>query len=465
MIAATTKWTVLVRVLVLAGCLAMLCSAALFNGYPLIYPDSLSYLEQGVWAWRQWTGEGTYEWFTTRSFAYVFTVLPFYQGLSLWLLVVAQAGATLFLLRVVYRLTLPGRSDGVFALIVAGLCATTCMAWYAGAVMPDFLAPLLVLCIYLLCFGWDRMGHATRAAVALVGGLAIACHTSHLLLAVGLAGSCLLMLRIAQGRWTPALRIAARPAVVILLAVVVTLVSNRAVIGRWSVTGNHPAFLLARSIADGPGRLYILDHRDDPSLAIARFADRLPRTTDGFLWEPDSIYQTADRQTLDRIKQQELRVVLHAALARPLLQFKASARQFVRQLSMFGPWAFDRNPYILDNAQRVLPDAGAGFFDSRQYRNTLPEQRLFRITRVTVTLAALVAVVLLLLRRRLLLLGATIIIGVVLNAAITGILSEAVDRYQARIVWLIPLLAALAFLNACDPIRLDEKERPASEAG
>jgi hypothetical protein len=241
------------RVLVLGGCLMMLCSMALFNGYPLIYPDSLSYLEQGKWAWLEWTIGGEYDWVLTRSFVYVFGVLPFHTVLSLWLLVAAQAAATLFLLRVVFRLTLRQRGDLAFALIVAGLCATTCISWYVSAVMPDFLAPLLVLCIYLMCFGWHHLGRAERVAVAVLGLLAIACHTSHLLLAAGLILSCFVMLRFVHGGWSPALRISARPALVFLLATLATIASNRAVIGRWSLTGNHPPFLLGRSIVDGPG--------------------------------------------------------------------------------------------------------------------------------------------------------------------------------------------------------------------
>jgi hypothetical protein len=302
-----------------------------------------------------------------------------------------------------------------------------------------------------MCFGWHHLGRAERVAVAVLGLLAIACHTTHLLLAAGLILSCFVMLRFVHGGWSPALRISARPALVFLLATLATIASNRAVIGRWSLTGNHPPFLLGRSIVDGPGRLYILDHRDDPSLAIARFADRLPLTTSDFLWEPDGICQTADRDTLERIRRQETQVVIHAALARPLLQLEVSTRQLIRQLRRFGAGAFERNPYTINNAERILPDDGRAFVKSRQYRNGLPSELFTRITYPTVLLAAVTAAVLLLRRRRLLLLGATIAIGVLLNAAVTGILSEAVNRYQARIIWLIPFLAALAILNAKDP--------------
>jgi hypothetical protein len=37
-----------------------------------------------------------------------------------------------------------------------------------------------------------------------------------------------------------------------------------------------------------------------------------------------------------------------------------------------------------------------------------------------------------------------IFIGVVLNAAICGVLSGPYDRYQARVIWLVPFAAALA---------------------
>jgi hypothetical protein len=37
--------------------------------------------------------------------------------------------------------------------------------------------------------------------------------------------------------------------------------------------------------------------------------------------------------------------------------------------------------------------------------------------------------------------------GVVANAAVTGILSTPHDRYQARVIWLIPLLAMIVLLR------------------
>ena len=37
-----------------------------------------------------------------------------------------------------------------------------------------------------------------------------------------------------------------------------------------------------------------------------------------------------------------------------------------------------------------------------------------------------------------------VLVGVVLNAAVCGMLSGPEDRYQARVVWLVPLLALIA---------------------
>jgi hypothetical protein len=44
-------------------------------------------------------------------------------------------------------------------------------------------------------------------------------------------------------------------------------------------------------------------------------------------------------------------------------------------------------------------------------------------------------------------------LGVLLNAAVCGVLSGPHDRYQARTIWLVPLLAAGLALRPAPPVR------------
>ncbi len=47
-------------------------------------------------------------------------------------------------------------------------------------------------------------------------------------------------------------------------------------------------------------------------------------------------------------------------------------------------------------------------------------------------------------------LTAVIVFVVVANAAVTGVLSNVEDRYQARVIWLVPLLAGVFVLTWLD---------------
>ena len=68
-------------------------------------------------------------------------------------------------------------------------------------------------------------------------------------------------------------------------------------------------------------------------------------------------------------------------------------------------------------------------------------------------LASSVLIVILLIGSRrfvahhLLRLGSFVLTGILMNALVCGVLSTPHDRYQARAVWLIPLMAALLYYS------------------
>jgi membrane protease YdiL (CAAX protease family) len=58
-------------------------------------------------------------------------------------------------------------------------------------------------------------------------------------------------------------------------------------------------------------------------------------------------------------------------------------------------------------------------------------------------------------RPRVLGLTAVIVFVVIVNALVTGVLASVEDRYQGRVIWLVPLLAAVFVLEW-----LDHRTRP-----
>ncbi|MGO9636621.1 MAG: hypothetical protein ACLPSO_01605, partial [Terracidiphilus sp.] len=100
----------------------------------------------------------------------------------------------------------------------------------------------------------------------------------------------------------------------------------------------------------------------------------------------------------------------------------------------------------------VLPKAKASYLGSRQAHDALPLD-LFTVIQWWTVVASLVAIAVLipfLWRRhspRLAGLSLVVVATVVANALVTGVLSVVDDRYQCRVIWLVPLLAGIFFLD------------------
>ena len=131
-----------------------------------------------------------------------------------------------------------------------------------------------------------------------------------------------------------------------------------------------------------------------------------------------------------------------------------SADHFWEQLHTFGLSDYDPNPWILEKADTVMPVTRSRYVQTRQAHETLHE-KIFAFVQDWTVIASLVVIGIRLVcvrhwSRRVVGLTAIIAIVVIGNAAITGVLSTVDDRYQARVIWLVPLLAGVLGLEWLD---------------
>src|SRR5512133_634603 len=103
----------------------MLSWLALFNHFPLVFPDTLSY------ATTAFTGEipGMF------SAYYSLFILPLHQGVTLWPVVFVQGAMLGHLLYLVVRCVSAGDAGKVETLlIVAALCLFSSLPWFTGQI-------------------------------------------------------------------------------------------------------------------------------------------------------------------------------------------------------------------------------------------------------------------------------------------------------------------------------------------
>ncbi|MDB5374797.1 MAG: hypothetical protein JWP04_3439 [Belnapia sp.] len=431
---------------------------ALLNHYPLVFSDTGAFLAQTI--------EGAAIW--DKSLAYGPALHLLHWCFSLWLPALAQVLLVSWLVWLVERTCLSPARTRTAALrhlaICAGLAAGTAAPWFASQLMPDILAPALVLALALLGFAAARLSHREVRALQAVATLAIAAHLSHLPLAAAL----LLLVFALRRRWRPVWRCAAP----LLLATALLAGTNLASQGRFAVSPYGAVFALARLVADGPAARTIAARCPDAGWHLCRWAGRLPADSDTFLWSGDGPVwapRLDDARPGGPISlAPEAGAILAETLWRePLGVLRAAAGNAWAQLgrARVGDTLGPENLAGSVGKQLALgfPAAEqARFAAGLQARGLLPAVAAPFLALHPLLLALGAAAALLGWRRAaragdapMLGLVLAVLVGVTVNAAVTGALSGPHDRYQARIAWLLPLAGLLALgATAARPVAI-----------
>jgi hypothetical protein len=422
----------------------LFCWPAVWNGYPLVFWDTNTYVGQVLLRYLGWD----------RPVFYSFFAFGLHWGVSLWPVVPAQALIVAHLLWLVLR-TL-GRPGPVPLLLAAGgLSAGTALPFFAAQVMPDVFAGVVVLGLWLLGFRWDALGPRERAYLLLLTTGAVAVHLSHPPLAAGLVLVGAFLLGVRAGL-RAALWAAARMALPLAAAVLALVAVNLAGHGKASLAPFGSVFFAARVIHDGPGLDHLRRTCPDAGYRICSVLDRLDASAGAFLWESSSPLWTelggakSWAPEAAAISAATLREHPGAVLASVLAN---SLRQMTMTDTGDGSEPVTTEPGLDATVARFFPEELDAFRRSRQQTGRLlPEASAlapFHRVLAWVGLVALAAAAAA--RRRntpALALCLFVLAAAVGNALITGGLSGPHHRYQARIAWLFLLAPVAVFWSA-----------------
>jgi hypothetical protein len=418
---------------------------AFLNGYPLVFSDTAAFLHQvapppsgplAIW---------------DKPYVYGPILLALSWRISLWPVVLAQCLMLSWLLWLTQR-ALCGTARPVRHLIICfGVALLTTAPFTATLLMPDVFTPAVLLSLLLLGFA-PALRRAEAVMLSVIAALGIAAHLSHLPLALAMLGFVA-----ALSGW----RAAARVTLPLLAALGLLLAGNVWGHGRLSLSPYGATFLLARLQDDGPATAVIRARCPASGWYLCGAVARLPMDSDEFLWAPDSpVNQTPDgtpRYLGGATLAPEARAIVTEAIrAAPLGVAWAMLRNTARQLGLAA--AGDTlGPGYLAVALRPRLVEAVGAADLAAYDRALqPQGRLpatvaaLQLPHALVLLFGLSVLILVawaarggaVPARRGLLCGA--LLGFLVNAWATGALSKPHHRYEARLIWLAPVLAAFA---------------------
>ena len=424
---------------------------AYYNRYPLLYPDSISYMGDGSNVARALLHREFSDYYGFRSLIYSLGILPLHGHVTPWPIVAFNALLTSYVLWLLLRSLFPERTVLRFLVVVLALSLFTGLGWLVGWVMPDLLGPLLYLSMFVLVFAGETLCLSERGALGTIAWWGMVAHASHLLLAIGLCPVLAAVLLLQKRGLRQSLR-AVRPLAVILVVAVVSQVGlNWYLDDKPSLMGNRPPFLLARVLADGPGKWYVQKHC---GVAPVGSCDQLKLVTDDaedFLWGEHGWVNASDDEQ-HAWNREELPVVLGALRDYPLQELRIAAAHFWEQLLTYAVASYDANAWIAESIDVVLPGKSAAYQRSRQAHNQLNEDFFSMVQDWALYVSLLLIVLWAIFGRRLwtprlAALSVLILYVLLANAAVTGNFSNVEDRYQARVIWLVPLLALLFLLT------------------
>ena len=451
---AATRRPVSVRGVALALAAALLLSwPMLVLTAPLLFQDVPSYVNQGhevVLALLHALGlgapggAGTADFVSSRglrSAPYAAFVYLASRPFGLVAPALVQASLTLLMLGALFRRETEAPPAAVAMTVL--LCGTlTSLPWFVSFPMPDILAAVVVLYAMVLVRTFDGLGPWQRAGLCAIAAFATMSHYGHIPLAAACTGAALLVLLVRRRlTWFVTLAGVAPLA----LAVGANVLLGLAAYDGPSVAPRRLPLLLARSVEDGPARWYLEEACPTAGYSVcALFEDRMPDNVRDVLWGERGLNRLSP-EDMARVREEEPTILWRAFLEYPGRQLWSLVGNGVRQLVSVGTSEFSwvEVGYSANGALRLA-------FDWDRDRGLLEAFGWLHLA----TVAAGALTILGLARADGLTAGfreretaGILVVGLLANAAIFGGLSAPADRYQSRIAWIVPVLAALFVLD------------------
>jgi hypothetical protein len=430
------------RVATLLAATILLSSAAIYNGYPLVWPDTSGYI--GL------NNPSLY----FRSFFYNLFIFPTLLTGSLWPVVFVQSLIIAHLLQLVLRTVFSTVSTPVFLGITALLSLLSSLPWFTGLIMPDIFTSVVVLSLFLLIFCPHRLEPGELKYLFALTTVATAVHFTHFPLAVGLLLAGMISHLAAKNHNKLPVAYLARPFFAVALALGLLLANSYLSHGFIGISPGGYAFPLARLVADGPAVRYLREHCSEKEYALCNYIDDLPSTSEDFLWSADSPFLMVGWFEGYRLEGQE--IVEGTISHYPLWTLQTAMRNTIHQVRTFrtgcGLIPYLESSYPTATIREYLQGDFHAYEVSKQNRDRLGLNKFNRLHKAFIALSLLYALIvfLIFLKRRewlLVYLFIAIAFAYLLNAFLCGAISGPNGRYASRLIWMLPFVSLAAGIH------------------
>ncbi len=425
----------------------VLMAPAFYNGYPLVFADTGTYILSGM------DVELPYD----RPLMYGLFVNLSSLHYSLWLTVFFQCLIVSFTIKHTIRLFLGNGYRNSAVPLMAILVAFTSVGWYASQLMPDIFTSVCIMCILLLTFS-QHLSSAQQLITAVIFMFSVNVHASHFLIA-GL----LMLLTVMFRKLYSDHRIKNKTRVILPIVLLVTSVVagcsvNYAVGRSFTITRGSHVFLTGRMLDNGILKEFLDERCETHNYLLCDYKDSLPLDSRALLWDEKS---PLNRHGGWAGSQEDYQILLRDLLSSPKYVFKfafTSATAGISQLlqndigsGLGGTWY--GSPYSPPYTQiaRHFPQELKQYEQSRQNENLWSQKLDFEninfINNILIIASVLFLYAVLCIDKvkhlfspELRIMVLVICAGITINAFVTAGLANVYDRLQSRVSWMFVFL-------------------------
>ena len=410
---------------------------AFYNHYPLVNPDTATYLASGFKPETPFDRPITYG-LLTRLFSL--------NGLSLWLVVFMEAFIATSLIFKIVQQVVRVRYYLAGMCVVLFLSVCTSLSWVVSQVQPDVFTPIAFLCVVLILLGKEK--GKVEVLLYLLFFLSVAVHLSHPMLFVAVM-VCLFLLK--PFFTTRASYRQVNKRIFILLALSLASI----VIMGSALSKSRHVFFTGSLLEKGVLKKYLDDNCPTENYRLCAYKDSLPASANDFWWNTSSpLYKVGDWKGT----KEEFNEIIRRTLTTPKylkLYLTATVKQFVVQAYTFnigdGNVAFTTGTNVNERVAEYFPGEINQFDRSRQNNGAcdlaleLPNKLFLWI--VLVSLAAFFVILATWgqLSREMKLVAITLLTGMLLNSLDCAAFGIVNGRYGCKMIWMLPFFVSLYF--------------------
>ncbi len=444
----------------------ILSSIAFYNKFPLVYSDSGTYLDTSISLYPP----------IDRVFGYSLFIRIVTWQATTWTIILFQNLIISYIIFIFLKLFIKNRQLYLIHFIsinVLLLCSSLC--WISCQIMPDIFIPaiVLVLMVFLL---QEKLNRKNYFIYSLLIVLFLISHLANILLFFPVLMSIGIIFLIKRPHHDILIIIKRRFYVLLItgiISVLFIMIYNFAYTKSFKLSTSSNVFLTAKFNDTGLLKQFLDDNCiSNNEYVLCKYKDSLPESSNGFLWgsrsplhgykEPDEIVEHwlyADSAYAPIVKGILLTPAYYPKLVNDAVKY--TWYQLISFKTTAGEVALGKNsapyyPYRDHYKNELKP-----FLHSLQNTGELRSGTFQKISHITVFLSLIIILTgLFFVKQNFTIKSSTIIIAlsILLNAFISANFSVVEDRYQSRIIWLIPLLAIVYSVLIIKNIRETEKK-------